>query len=345
MGKGKATYRAMVVWEKEKDKFVCEVKRLDLGRFPDDEVLIKVHYSSLNYKDALSASGNRGVTRRYPHVPGIDAVGVIERSPSSVWKRGERVIVSGFDLGMNHDGGFAEYLSAPKEWLVPLPREMSFEESMGWGTAGFTAAQCVAKLLENGVSPQKGKILVTGASGGVGSVSVAILAKLGFEVVAVTGKDAGRYLQGLGAAEVLTRESFLQDNSKLLLQEQWAGVVDTVGGEYLETAIRQGMYGATVTCCGNAASADLHLSVYPFILRGVTLVGIDSAKCPVLRRTELWQKMAGEWALDQLADLVTVITLNELEENIGKILAGKVTGRVVVRMIAHPDGLAHNGKE
>lgn len=233
MGKGKATYRAMVVWEKEKDKFVCEVKRLDLGRFPDDEVLIKVHYSSLNYKDALSASGNRGVTRRYPHVPGIDAVGVIERSPSSVWKRGERVIVSGFDLGMNHDGGFAEYLSAPKEWLVPLPREMSFEESMGWGTAGFTAAQCVAKLLENGVSPQKGKILVTGASGGVGSVSVAILAKLGFEVVAVTGKDAGRYLQGLGAAEVLTRESFLQDNSKLLLQEQWAGVVDTVGGNIL----------------------------------------------------------------------------------------------------------------
>ncbi|MBU1139393.1 MAG: YhdH/YhfP family quinone oxidoreductase [Proteobacteria bacterium] len=327
------TYRALVVCEKDKGTYSREVKALDFAQLPVNEVLVKVHYSSLNYKDALSASGNRGVTRRYPHVPGIDAVGVVVKSPSPAFSAGDRVIASGFDLGMNHAGGFAQYLTAPADWLVPLPEAMSFKESMIWGTAGFTAAQCVARLLENGASPGRGKILVTGASGGVGSVSVAILAKLGFEVVAVTGKDAGQFLQGLGAADILTRDGFVEDNVKLLLKEKWAGVVDTVGGRYLETAIRQSCYGTTVTCCGNVASADLHFSVYPFILRGVTLVGIDSAQCPVYRRIELWQKMAGEWALDQLADLATVITLDELEEKIDEMLAGKVRGRIVVKIM------------
>ncbi len=333
MEKEGTTYRALVARELENGDFVREIKALTLADLPDDEVLIKVHYSSLNYKDALSASGNRGVTRRYPHVPGIDAVGVVVSSPSASFRPGDRVIASGFDLGMNHGGGFAEYLTAPKEWLVPLPEEMRFEECMSWGTAGFTAAQCVAKLLENGALPQKGKILVTGASGGVGSVAVAILAKLGFEVTAVTGKDAGKFLLGLGASEILNREEFVQENNKLLLKEKWAGAVDTVGGKYLETVIKGSCYGSTVTCCGNAASADLQLTVYPFILRAVSLTGIDSAKCPVPVRTELWKKMAGEWALDQLADLATVITLDELDKKIGEMLAAKVKGRVVVKMV------------
>ncbi|MBU0945953.1 MAG: YhdH/YhfP family quinone oxidoreductase [Proteobacteria bacterium] len=333
MAEKRSTYRALVVRERGKGSFVGQVETLNFAQLADDEVLIKVCYSSLNYKDALSAAGNRGVTRRYPHVPGIDAVGVVEKSAGGAWRPGERVIVSGFDLGMNHDGGFAEYLTAPEEWLLSLPAGMNFEESMSWGTAGFTAAQCVAKLLENGATPQRGRIVVTGASGGVGSFSVALLAKLGFEVVAVSGKDEGHFLVDLGAVEVLTREAFLEASGKPLLQEKWAGAVDTVGGGYLETAIRQCSYGSTVTCCGNAASADLHLSVYPFILRGVTLAGIDSARCPVSRRTALWQKMAGEWALDQLADLVTVITLDELGENFGKILAGMIRGRVVVKMV------------
>lgn len=333
MAPGKKTYRALLVWEEEKDTFLRAVKELDFAQLPDDEVLVKVHYSSLNYKDALSASGHRGVTRKYPHVPGIDAVGVVEKSPGSQFRRGDRVIVSGFDMGMNHAGGFAEFLTAPEEWLVRLPEGMSDYESMVWGTAGFTAAQCVARLLEHGVSPQSGKILVTGATGGVGSVTIAILAKLGFEVTAVTGKHADDFLRHLGVTEILPRDEFLDSTSKLLLKEKWAGVVDTVGGGYLETAIRQSRYGSTVTCCGNAASANLHLSVYPFILRGVSLVGIDSARCPLVRRAELWEKIANEWALDKLADLATVITLDELEEKITKILAGGVTGRIVVKMV------------
>ncbi len=326
-------YRALLVREIEKDHFVRELTAMRMAELPKSEILVKVYCSSLNYKDALSATGNRGVTRRYPHIPGIDAVGVVERSPDPSYKPGDKVIVSGFDMGMNHAGGFAEYLTAPAEWLVPLPEGMGFEECMAWGTAGFTAVQSVARLLENGVSPQNGKVLVTGASGGVGSIAVAILAKLGFKVTAVTGKAAKEFLFNLGASEIVTREDFLQPNKKLLLQEKWAGVVDTVGGEYLETAIKESCYGATVTCCGNAVSADLHLTVYPFILRGVTLAGIDSAQCPVDRRRRLWQKMAGEWRLDQLADLATVITLDELDSKIDDILAAKVKGRIVVNML------------
>jgi len=316
-------YRALVVSEEGKGNFVRDVKMLSLTDLPRDEVLVKVHYSSLNYKDALSASGNRGVTRRYPHVPGIDAAGVVERSNSEVLRPGDKVIVSGFDLGMNHAGGFAEYLTAPVEWIVPLPAGMSLRESMIWGTAGFTAAQCVGRLTQLGVHPDKGRVVVTGASGGVGSFAVAILAKLGFKVAAVTGKKADQFLLELGATEVLPREEFAQDNRKLLLQEKWAGGVDTVGGRFLETVIRECMYGA----------ADLNLSVYPFILRGVTLAGIDSAQCPAADRTSLWQKMASEWALKGLADLATVITLDGLEKYITQILAGRVKGRIVVKMI------------
>jgi putative YhdH/YhfP family quinone oxidoreductase len=327
------SYSALVVTDEGANSYSRTIKKRNTADLPPGDLLVRVHYSSLNYKDALSASGNRGVTRHYPHVPGIDAAGIIEQSTSNDYKPGTPVIVSGFDLGMNTPGGFGQYIRIPAGWALPCPQNLSLQETMIYGTAGFTAAQSVQKLIDHPVQSEDGKILVTGATGGVGSIAVAILAKLGYTVTAVTGKpEAGEFLRLIGAAEIISRQTAIDLSGKLLLKEKWAGVIDTVGGEILATAVKSTGYNGAVTCCGNVASPDLPLSVYPFILRGVSLLGIDSAKCPIAVRRGIWQKLAGKWKLENLASLVTVCTLQELPNLIERMLQGRQTGRVIVNL-------------
>ncbi len=324
-------FQALVV-RQEDDTFVRHIESRHLDDLPAGEVLVRVHYSSLNYKDALSAIGNRGVTRRYPHTPGIDAAGVVEASDAPHIDVGDEVIVSCYDLGMNTAGGFADYIRVPAAWVVPKPTGLSLKEAMIYGTAGFTAALSVYKLMKQGVRPEDGPVLVTGATGGVGSVAVAILAKEGFHVTAASGKDASDFLTSLGAEEIISREQVSGGADKALLRPRWAGVIDTVGGEILAKALKTTKPCGAVTCCGNVASGDLPVTVYPFILRGITLVGIDAAECPLALRKEIWQKIATAWKLVQLNNLAREIPFAEVSDAIDQILAGKLRGRTVIKM-------------
>jgi putative YhdH/YhfP family quinone oxidoreductase len=328
------TYKALVVKETSSNVYTRSVENKTQAELPQGDLLIRVHYSSLNFKDALSASGNRGVTRHYPHVPGIDAAGVVEESDSGDFSPGDQVIATGYDLGMNTSGGYGQYIRIPAGWALHCPQHLSLRESMIYGTAGFTAAQSVNKLVTFPVLPEQGKILVSGATGGVGSIAVSILAKLGYSITAVSGKpEAEGFLLKLGASEIISRQQALDSSGKLLLKEKWAGVIDTVGGEILATAIKSTAYGGVITCCGNVASAELPLSVYPFILRGVSLLGIDSAKCPIHTRQNIWQKLAGEWKIENLDSLAAEYRLNELSGIIEKMLQGRQTGRVIVNLL------------
>jgi putative YhdH/YhfP family quinone oxidoreductase len=298
---------------------------------PAGEVLVRVHYSSLNYKDGLSATGHRGVTKHYPHTPGVDAAGVVEESLSEAFQPGDQVIVTSYDLGMNTPGGFGQYIRVPADWVVPLPENLSAKESMAYGSAGLTAGFCIFKLQEHGIFPDQGEILVTGATGGVGSFAVAMLAKIGYHVVAVTGKmEEKQFLIDLGAKEVISRDEATDTSGKPLLKGRWAGVVDAVGGEILATAIRSTKLHGAVTCCGNVAWPDLQINVYPFILRGISLVGIDSQSFPMTFRRQTWEKIASDWKLDNLNRQTSVCSLEELDLEIDRILAGKQKGRVIV---------------
>jgi len=328
----KKTFQAMVVTEEADGTFSRSIKEQPLEVLGDGEVLVKVCYSSLNYKDALSATGNRGVTRKYPHTPGIDAAGIVEESSVDNITPGDQVIVTSYDLGMNTSGGYGGYIRVPASWVVPLPENLSLKESMVLGTAGFTAAMSVAALTKS-VKPEAGEILVSGASGGVGSVAVAILAKLGYSVTAVSGKvGAIDFLKNIGAARVIDRKSAVEGNEKPLLKTLWAGAIDTVGGESLAAAVKATKPLGVVTCCGNVASPDLPLNVFPFILRGVSLVGIDSQNCPIDHRRNIWARLAREWKLSNLTDLSRVVSLEDLNVEIGLILGSKQKGRVVVDM-------------
>lgn len=328
-------FSALVVSENEEGQFQRTIKQRHLSDLPDNEVLVRVRYSSLNYKDALSATGNRGVTRHYPHTPGVDAMGTVVASSSVAWQAGDEVICTGYDLGMNTDGGFGQYIRVPGSWLVRRPETLSPTACMRLGTAGYTAALSVLGLQDNGVLPAKGPVLVTGASGGVGSITLMLLHRLGYEAVAVTGKgSAHEHLRALGAASVLDRQDLLKDRGKQLLPARWAGVVDTVGGDLLATAIKGTAFDGVVTLCGNAASSELPLNVYPFILRGVHLVGIYSANSPMERRLRVWGKLADEWRLDDLDRISRVVSLPQLEDEIIAMLAGRTTGRCVVDLEA-----------
>ncbi len=327
-------FRALVVEETGENRFERSVRDRSTDELPAGEVLVRVHYSSLNYKDALSATGNKGVTKSYPHTPGIDASGVVEESSAGGFSPGEEVLVTGYDLGANTPGGYGEYIRVPAGWAVKLPKGLSSRDSMIYGTAGFTAALSVYKMEEHGVNPGMGEVLVTGATGGVGSIASGILAKAGYHVVASTGKaDQKDMLLGLGVKEVISREEAADSSGRALLKARWAGVVDTVGGDILATAIKSAKQHGVVTCCGNVASADLPINVYPFILRGVSLVGIDSAYCPMDIRKKVWAKIAGEWKIDRLDTITTEVTLAGLDENIELILRGGQKGRVVVNMM------------
>ena len=326
-------FKALVVSETADKQYVREVRERSVDDLPEGEVLIRVRYSSLNYKDALSASGNRGVTRRYPHTPGIDAAGEVAASDSDRFKVGEKVLCCCYNLGMNKPGGFGQYIRVPAAWVMACPRELSLQEAMMYGTGGFTAALSVEKLVGHGVKPEDGKVLVTGATGGVGSLSVAILAKAGFQVVAASGKsDQAEFLQQLGASEVVGREAITDKKGLALLKTKWAGVIDTVGGEILATALKTVKYGGVVTCCGNVASPELATTVYPFILRGVSLVGIEAAECDMATRERVWGKLAAQWRIADIEKLVVEVGLADLSEQIELMLAGRHRGRIVVNL-------------
>ncbi|SNR41714.1 putative quinone oxidoreductase, YhdH/YhfP family [Lutibacter agarilyticus] len=332
MVNSKSTYKAFRV-EEENEKFVSAIKEMPFETVEEGEVLIKVHYSSLNYKDALSSIGNKGVTRNYPHTPGIDAVGTIVTSTSEKFKVDDEVIVTSYDLGMNTNGGFAEYVKVPENWVVKLPEKLSMKEAMIFGTAGLTAGMSVLRLVET-VKPEDGTIVVSGATGGVGSVSVMILSKLGYKVAAITGKDAEKqYLTDLGATEVILRKDFEELQNRPLLKPVFAGAIDTVGGVILENMIKSVNPLGVVTACGNAASIKLELTVFPFILRGVSLIGIDSQNYPMSYREQVWNKLADEWKLDNLENNATTISLDELSEKLSLMLAGKLKGRTILKVV------------
>lgn len=325
-------FTALVVTKTEDQKFIRTIQQKSFNELPEGDLVVRVQYSSLNYKDALSATGHPGVTRQFPHTPGIDAAGEAVSSESDLFVPGQQVIVTGYDLGMETDGGWGQYIRIPSPWAVGLPPGLTLREAMTIGTAGFTAALSVLKLEQAGVLPGSGDILVTGATGGVGSIAVAILARAGYRVVAATGKTADEaFLRSLGAAEVIPREQVIEGIERPMMKERWGGVVDVVGGETLAAAIKSTRYGGAVTCCGLVGSTELPINVFPFILRGVSLIGIDSVNCPTVTRLQVWGKLAGPWKPEQLSTLATEVTLAKLEEQIQSMLQGGMHGRVVVK--------------
>ena len=321
------------VTEETDEGFVSKVVERSLEDLPEGDVLIKVYFSSLNHKDALSAIGNKGVSRNYPHTPGIDAAGIIETSESKNFKAGEEVIVTGYDLGMNTSGGFSEYIRVPSEWVVKKPEGISLSESMALGTAGLTAGLCVRKLINHKLTPDSGKLFVTGATGGVGIVAMMLLSKLGFEVVAITGKlESQDMLKKYGASEVITREDLDQPLISPLQKSIYAGGIDAVGGNVLSNLICATSQRAAIACCGMVNGADLNTSVFPFILRGISLYGVDSAETELGIKEEVWNNFSSEWKLEDLENQIKEITLSDLPAEIDTILKGQQIGRIRVKI-------------
>jgi len=328
-----STFKALVAEEKSDGSFLRSVRNWPVVNLPDYEVLIEVRYSSLNYKDALSATGNKGVTKEYPHIPGIDASGIVAESTNPKFSAGDKVIVTGYDLGQNTSGGFGQYIRVPSDWIVSLPKNLSLRDSMIMGTAGFTAAIGVHHLRHNNITPESGTILVTGATGGVGTMAIAILSKLGYEITAATGKmNQKNFLTNAGAASVIHRDEVQDESSRPLLSSKWAGAIDTVGGIMLDTTLRQTQHNGTVACCGNVLGHELHTNVYPFILRGIHLAGMDSGNCKMELRKNLWEKLADEWKPKNLKQLARECSLEELDNEIERILKGEQVGRVLVNL-------------
>ncbi|MBE7375333.1 YhdH/YhfP family quinone oxidoreductase [Pseudomonas lopnurensis] len=326
-------FKALQVSEAAEGRFESRVVERAIDELPAGEVLIRVRYSSLNFKDALSASGNRGVTRSYPHTPGIDAAGAVASSSVAEFAEGDEVIVTGYDLGMNTAGGFGQYIRVPAAWVIKRPQGLSLREAMVLGTAGLTAALCVDKLEQAGLEPGEAPVLVTGATGGVGSIAVALLASLGYKVAAVTGKaDQAEFLTRLGASQIVERAALQAGVEKPLLKEQWAGAVDTVGGDILFNVVKSLQRGASVACCGLTAGTHFQASVLPFILRGVNLQGVDSVEIPLVVKASMWDKLSLQWKLANLDELVREIDLDQLPEAIERILAGGQVGRILVRL-------------
>jgi len=326
-------FKALLVTESKDNKFSKEIINREINSLPEGDVLINVKYSSLNYKDALSASGNKGVTKNYPHTPGIDAAGIVMESTNESFHVGDPVIVTGYDLGMNTSGGYGQYIRVLASWIVKLPDNLSLKESMIYGTAGFTAALSVYKMISGGINPDSGNILVTGATGGVGCIAISILHKLGYSVTAATGKpEAKEMLLQTGASNIILREELDDKSEKILLKGNWAGVIDTVGGNMLATALKSTNYGGSVTCCGNVASPELLTSVYPFILRGITLYGIDSSQCPMNLRLKIWSMLNSEWKPHNLTQNVEEVSLENLDNKIDLMLQGKLQGRTIINL-------------
>ena len=331
----KNDFNAFIVKEID-GKFIKVIERKSFKKLPENDVLVKVKYSSLNYKDALSSIGNRGVTKKYPHTPGIDAAGIVVSAKSKYFNEGDEVIITGYDLGMNTPGGFAEYVSVPADWIVKLPRNLTLKESMVLGTAGFTAALALEKLQKFGLKSFDDEILITGATGSLGSLAISILAKAGYKnITAATGKIYKKdILINLGAEKVIERnKSEIDDKSnKPMLRGRWGGVIDSVGGNILATAIKSTKYGGIIAACGLTQSFNFNSTVYPFILRGVNLIGIDSGACPMDIRLRIWEKLSGEWKINVLNFLYEEISLKKLEEKIDLMLKGENIGRVIINL-------------
>lgn len=327
------SFKALVVEEKETGEFVSVIKTLQVSDLPQGELLIRVAFSGLNYKDALSASGNKGITRRYPHTPGIDAAGTVVESLVDSFKAGDEVLVTGYDLGMNTSGGFSEYISVPSAWAVKKPENLSLRDCMIVGTSGFTAASAIYEFMQHGILPESGKILVTGAGGAVGSMAAAMLANAGFRVVASTGKkEAAELLLQAGVSEVISREEINDLSGRPLLPGRWIAALDTVGGNTLSTVIRSTADRGVVANCGMLAGNKLEVSVFPFILRGVRLVGIASAETPMERRLEIWKLIAGKLRLNFESLVSKTIRIDEIPDELHRMLNAGTMGKVLVSL-------------
>ena len=319
-----------ILINKDEQGYHAALQDIDDSTLPEGDVSVKVLYSTLNYKDGLAITGKAPVVRSFPMIPGIDLVGVVEQSDSSQFKVGDMVIQNGFGVGETHCGGLAQKARLKSEWLIPLPAAFTAKQSMIIGTAGYTAMLCVIALEKNGVTPDKGEILVTGANGGVGSFAISILAKLGYTVVASTGRmEEADYLQSLGASEVIHRDT-LSNPGKPMAKERWAGAVDSVGSHTLVNVCASTKYGGTVAACGLAQGMDFPGSVAPFILRGITLAGIDSVMRSIADRKEAWQRLGEILEPNVFDNIAKEIKLDTVVETANQLLAGKVRGRIVV---------------
>lgn len=326
-------FRAYRIFE-EGGRSAGRFVEIELGDLDPGEVVIRTQYSSVNYKDALAATGAGKIVRRFPCVGGLDAGGTVETSADARFKAGDQVLVTGYGMGVSHDGGFAEYVRVPADWVVPLPQGLSLFEAMALGTAGFTAALAIHRLEQNEVAPQKGKVVVTGATGGVGSLAIQMLAKLGYHVVAVTGKDSEHgYLRQLGAAEILPRNAIDLDSRRPLESAQWAGALDAAGGSMLAWLIRTMGQDGAIASFGNTAGAELQTTVYPFILRGVKLLGVDSAATAMPLRRKVWARLASELHPNHLDMMVRTIAFRQLPEVCEALVQGKAHGRNVISLI------------
>lgn len=314
--------------------FGTKIENRNISDLPQGDLLIEVKYSSLNYKDALSCAGNKGVTRNFPHTPGIDAVGVVVDSKSEKFSLGDTVIVTSYDLGMNTDGGFSQYIRVPSQWAVLLPEGLSMRQSMIMGTAGLTAALCVNKLLMAGQKPEQGSIIVTGALGGVGSVAVGILTKLGFDVIAASScaDIESKMLTSLGAKSHVDKTITDDQSGRPMLKPLWAGAIDVVGGNTLVSLLKACAPEGNVACCGNIGSGDLNMTVYPYILKGVSLLGVDSQNCKMALREKMWANLSDNWYPESIEEFVEETSLEGLRIYIDKMLEKKSRARVIVKI-------------
>ena len=325
------TFKAIVVDKSDSGQTV-QLKDFDEKDLMDGDVTVRVEYSTVNYKDGLAVTGKAPVVRRFPMIAGVDLAGTVESSSHAAWKPGDKVIVNGWGLGETHLGAYAQKARVNGDWLVRLPASISARDAMAIGTAGYTAMLSVMALERSGIVPQRGPIVVTGAAGGVGSVAVAILAKLGYQVVASTGRPAeAAYLKDLGAAEVIDRKE-LSGVPRPLAKERWAGGIDAVGSTTLANVLSMTRYGGAVAACGLAGGMDLPASIAPFILRGVSLLGIDSVMCPLPLREEAWRRLEGDLPRDKIAAMTTEIGLVDVIEAGRRIVEGQVRGRIVVKI-------------
>ncbi|MDG4848421.1 NADPH:quinone oxidoreductase family protein [Peribacillus frigoritolerans] len=326
-------FDALVV-NKQDDQFTVNIQQLSLDDLPQGEVLIRVHYSGVNYKDSLAAIPNGNIVSSYPIVPGIDMAGVVVSSEDSRFKEGDEVIATSYGIGVSQSGGYSQFARVPAEWIVPLPDGLTMKEAMIIGTAGFTAALSVLRLEENNLTPELGSVLVTGATGGVGSFAVSILSKLGYSVEASTGKESEHgYLKAIGASTIVSREDVYDGKLRALGKQKWSGAVDPVGGEPLASVLSQIKYGGAVAVSGLTAGTSLPATVFPFILRGVNLLGIDSVNCPMDTRLKVWHRLATDFKLEDLEQLVQQeITLKELPDVLPTLLKGEARGRTIVKL-------------
>jgi len=326
-------FNALIV-NKQEEQFTVEIKQLKLTDLPNGEVLIRVHYSSVNYKDSLATIPNGNIVNTYPFVPGIDLAGVVVSSEDARFRAGDEVIATSYEIGVTHFGGYSEYARIPAQWVVPVPKGLTLKEAMIIGTAGFTAALSVWHLQENNSSPEKGKVLVTGATGGVGSFAVSILSTLGFNVEASTGKESEQaYLKKIGANTIVSREEVYDGKIRALGKQKWAAAVDPVGGEPLASLLSQIQYGGSVAVSGLTGGTKLPTTVFPFILRGVNLLGIDSVNCPMETRLKIWNRLATDFKPKKLEELIQQeVTLEQLPDVLPTLLKGQARGRILVKL-------------